>query len=182
VADSPRGSLETESLQTKSPVSGKREFPACSGEPERSSRRRLSPSRSPHRNLPYAAAAPAGEVDPEILLLRHQLHERPGLVVRKSGSPPIAGICRLFRKSPRMSDCVVGLGGLELRNKGACKRRTVATGCRYRSPMAKLMPNSMPRPSYTRVTRRHDRQHREPARPADAVAQEAESPCSRRNR
>jgi hypothetical protein len=35
------------------------------------------------------------------------------------GSPPIAGICRLFRKSPRTWDCVVGLRGLELRAKRA---------------------------------------------------------------
>lgn len=29
-----------------------------------------------------------------------------------SGSPPVAGVCRLFRKSPRTSNCVVGPGGL----------------------------------------------------------------------
>ena len=30
------------------------------------------------------------------------------------GSPPIAGRCRLFRKSPFVRECVVGLEGLEL--------------------------------------------------------------------
>jgi hypothetical protein len=36
-----------------------------------------------------------------------------------SKSPPIAGIRRLFRKSLRTSDCVVGLGGLEPGDKHA---------------------------------------------------------------
>ena len=42
------------------------------------------------------------------------------------GSPPIAGICRLFGKSPRTWDCVVGLRGLELRASHAfCRNRSL---------------------------------------------------------
>jgi hypothetical protein len=38
---------------------------------------------------------------------------------RRKEGPPIAGLCRLFGKSPLDRECVVGLRGLELRAKHA---------------------------------------------------------------
>ena len=43
----------------------------------------------------------------------------PRIPARRKESPPIADICRLFRKSPRQRDCLVGLGGLEPGDKHA---------------------------------------------------------------